>query len=167
MKRIEGCSCDEREHCNWSWTGWLGSRAGEKNCQWKRWYTPGPTWAAFLGKKGHPAHSWDDKRAQRQTRLLSTHSHHFTFLFFPNSHDFFGCVINHHQIRLSPNMSSFQLWWTFPWVNGPFFCETHLNFSITALPSHTAKLWFTALLAFFATNTVIGKCQIVDLAVRL
>lgn len=82
---MEGYSCDEREHCNWSCTGWLGSRAGgEKSCQWKRWYTPGPTWAAFIGIKDHPSHSWDVKRAQRQTRLLSPHSQtpFYFFIFF-------------------------------------------------------------------------------------
>lgn len=29
-KRMEGCRCDEREHCNGSCTGRLGSRGGKK-----------------------------------------------------------------------------------------------------------------------------------------
>lgn len=148
--------------------GW-GQEEGKKSCQWKRWCTAGPTQAAFLGLK-KIIQPMMLKKAQRQTRLLSTHTHHllynFTFFFFSNGHSFIGCVINLHQTRPSTTDAQHVFFPALMKVSFVCQCPCFLWDILECLPSHTATLWFATLLPFFVTITLMEKCQIVDLAVR-
>lgn len=61
-----------------------GQEEGEKTYQWKGWYTAGPTWAAVLGKKAHPAipETLEMHRGRHAFHPLSHTINIFYFFFF-------------------------------------------------------------------------------------
>lgn len=144
-KRLEGCRHDKRERCNWSCTGWPGSRGGEKKPSSEKGDILLAPLEQHFWEKSSSSHSWDFRNAQRKTSLPSTHSHHKCFLVFllqMATHSFMGCVINLRLTR--PPTTNAQL--VFSWILSSFDERVlHVSMSlrsvrhidITPLPSHT------------------------------